>query len=119
MDTIVVYGISNCDITKKALAWFKEKNIPVKFHDYKIAGITKEKLLAWNKKKGWEILLNKRSTTWRNIPAAQQEETTTQAAAIGLMLEQNSIIKRPVVEYGDELLVGFNEFEYKGLLNKL
>lgn len=113
MDTIVVFGIPNCDITKKALAWFRENNIPLQFHDYKIAGITKEKLLEWCKMKSWEVLLNKRSTTWRGIAAAEQEKITNQLAAITLMLEQNSIIKRPVVEFGTELLVGFDESVYK------
>ena len=108
-----IYGIPNCDMTQKALGWFKEKKIAVKFHDHKIEGITKQKLSDWSKKKSWEVLLNKRSTTWRSLSAAEQEKITNQAAAINLMMEQNSIIKRPVIEYGDQLIVGFNEEEYK------
>ena len=113
MDTIKVYGISNCDVTKKTLDWFKKNNTPIIFHDYKTEGITKEKLLKWSKKKNWEILLNKRSTTWRVLAVADQEKITDQEAAIALMMEHNSIIKRPVIEFGGELLVGFNESEYK------
>jgi len=113
MNVITVYGIPNCDMTQKALGWFKANKISVKFHDYKSAGITKEKLSAWCKKKSWEILLNKRSTTWRSLSAADQEKTTNQTAAINLMMENNSIIKRPVIEHGDQLIVGFSEEEYK------
>ena len=104
-----VYGIPNCDITKKALDWLKEKNISVKFHNYKTEGITKEKLCAWCKRAGWEILLNKRSATWRGLTAARQVKITNEAAAIEMMMENNSIIKRPVIEYEKGLLVGFNE----------
>ena len=113
MDAITLYGIPNCDMTQKALGWFKANKIDVTFHDYKIAGITKGKLSDWCKKKSWEVLLNKRSTTWRSLSATEQEKITNQAAAINLMMENNSIIKRPVIEYGDQLLVGFNEEEYK------
>ena len=113
MATIVVFGIPNCDSTKMALTWFKGNDLPVRFHDYKISGITEEKLSAWSKKKTWEAILNKKSTTWRSIPTDQQEKITNQSAAIALMLEHNSIIKRPIVEYGEELLIGFDESEYK------
>jgi arsenate reductase (glutaredoxin) len=113
MDAITLYGIPNCDVTQKALGWFKANKISVTFHDYKTAGITKGKLSDWCKKKSWEVLLNKRSTTWRSLSAAEQEKITNQAAAINLMMEQNSIIKRPLIEYGDQKLIGFNEEEYK------
>ncbi len=113
----IVYGIPNCDITKKTMDWFKKNKTAVIFHDYKVEGITKEKLTEWSKKISWEILLNKKSSTWRGIPVSRQEKITNHTAAIALMLEHNSIIKRPVIEYGDQLLVGFNEEAYKGLLN--
>jgi len=113
MKAISLYGIPNCDTTQKALRWLKEKKISVTFRDYKIEGITKEKLLDWGKKKSWETLLNKRSTTWRSLSADEQEKITNEPAAIKLMMEHNSIIKRPVVENGDQLIVGFNEEEYK------
>ena len=108
MNTIVVYGIPNCDTISKTLDWFKQYQISIRFHDYKKEGIAKEKLLAWSKLVGWEAILNKRSSTWKNLPAAQQSGITTQAAAIQLMREQHSIIKRPVIEWDGQLLVGFN-----------
>jgi Spx/MgsR family transcriptional regulator len=113
MAKIIVYGIPNCDTTKKALAWLSKKNIPFSFHDYKQQGISKEKLNDWCNRKGWELVFNKRSTTWRELPDATQKEITDQQAAIKLMMENNSIIKRPIIEIGNELIIGFNEEEYK------
>jgi len=113
MAKIIVYGIPNCDTTKKALAWFSKKNIPFSFHDYKQVGITKEKLNDWCSRKGWELIFNKRSTTWRELPDAVQKKITDRQAAIKLMIENNSIIKRPIIEFGNELIVGFNEEEYQ------
>jgi len=113
MSTTNVYGLPNCDMTQKALGWLKKNKIDIAFHDYKTEGITKEKLSAWSKKKSWEILLNKRSTTWRSLIAAEQEKVKSEADAINLMIKQNSIIKRPVIEYNNQLIVGFNQEEYE------
>ena len=112
MHTITVYGISNCDIIKKTLDWYKKKNIPVGFHDYKKEGIDKEKLVQWSREVGWESLLNKKSTTWRSLPAEIQEKITDETTAVALMVEYNSIIKRPVVEMNNKLIVGFNEMNF-------
>ena len=110
MSTIItVCGITNCDTIKKTLHWFKQNLVEIKFHDYKKEGITKEKLSAWCKLVGWETLLNKKSATWRGLSAEQQAMVTNQTAAIQLMMEKNSIIKRPVVEVGKKILVGFDE----------
>jgi arsenate reductase (glutaredoxin) len=109
---MTIYGIPNCDTIKKTLNWFKENKIDFEFHDYKKSPITKSKLEAWSKKVGWDILLNKKGTTWRKLPVDQQGKITTQTAAIKLMMENNSIIKRPVVEDGEKLLVGFNETDF-------
>jgi Spx/MgsR family transcriptional regulator len=79
------------------------------FHDYKKEGISKEKLTTWSKQVGWEVLLNKKSTTWRSLSADEQIKITTSAAAIKLMQINTSIIKRPVIEFGNHLLVGFDE----------
>jgi Spx/MgsR family transcriptional regulator len=116
MKNIILYGIPNCDTTKKAISWLQKNNIAFSFHDYKLQGINKEKLEDWCNKKGWETIFNKRSTTWRELPEAEQLKVTSQAAAIKVMLANNSIIKRPVIEHNNKLIVGFNETEYKGLL---
>ena len=89
--------------------WYKKKNIPVDFHDYKKYGVKKEKLLQWCKEVGWELLLNKKSTTWRSLPVEDQQKITNEKTAIQLMMEYTSIIKRPVIEMNNKLMVGFNE----------
>lgn len=109
MNTITVYGIPNCDTIKKTLAWYKSKNIRVDFYDYKKYGVKKEKLQEWCRQVGWQVLLNKKSTTWRSLPAAEQQLVTNENIAIKLMMEYPSIIKRPVIEMNDKVMVGFNE----------
>ena len=113
MATVIVYGIPNCDTTKKALTWLKENKITFSFHDYKQEGISKTKLEAWCKKTGWETIFNKRSTTWRELSEAEQKKVTGKTAAIKIMMDHNSIIKRPVIEIDEKLIVGFNEDEIK------
>lgn len=114
---IIVYGILNCDMTKKAFSFLKKNNIPFSFHDYKLQGITKEKLEEWCSLQDWEVIFNKRSTTWRELGEAEQKKIIDQSAAIELMMEQNSIIKRPIIEYKAKLIVGFNETAIKQLNN--
>jgi arsenate reductase (glutaredoxin) len=115
MKNITIYGIPNCDTTKKAITWLQKNNIDFSFHDYKLQGISKEKLEDWCNKQGWELIFNKRSTTWRELPEAEQLKVTNQAAAIKTMLANSSIIKRPVIEHNNKIIVGFNETAYKGL----
>lgn len=112
MEEITVYGIPNCDTIKKTLNWFKENKINFHFYDYKKEGIYKNKLTEWCSKVSWEILLNKKSTTWRSLSLSEQEKTTSQSAAINLMIENTSIIKRPVTESGDKLFIGFDEVAF-------
>jgi len=112
MGKIIIYGIPNCDITKKALSWLKEHKVDFVFHDYKKEGISISKLDDWCKQAEWENLLNKKSITWRSLTKAKQENVTNKAAAINLMMENNSIIKRPVIEAGNKLIIGFKEENY-------
>lgn len=112
MAKIIVYGIPNCDTTKKAIAWLNKHDISFSFHDYKQQGISKQKLEAWCSKLGWETIFNKRSTTWRELPETEQKKAVNQSAGIKLMMENNSIIKRPVIEVDEKLLAGFNETEF-------
>lgn len=112
MATIILYGIPNCDTTKKAMAWLKKNKIDFSFHDYKQQGISKQKLEAWCKKAGLETIFNKRSTTWRELPEAEQRKTVDQTAAIKLMMENNSIIKRPIIEFEGKLIIGFIQTEF-------
>ena len=109
MATIIVYGIPNCDTVKKTLDWYKKKNIQVDFFDYKKFGIQPEKLAEWCKAVGWEVLLNKKSTTWRSLPVVEQQLVNNEKMAIQLMVQYPSIIKRPVIEMNGQVMVGFNE----------
>lgn len=109
MNTITVYGIPNCDTIKKTLDWYKKKNIQVDFYDYKKYGVKKEKLVQWCKEAGWEVVLNKKSTTWRSLSLEDQQLVTNEKMAIKLMIEYPSIIKRPVIEMNNKIIVGYNE----------
>jgi arsenate reductase (glutaredoxin) len=115
MAAIIIYGIPNCDTTKKAINLLKKHQVDFTFHDYKQQGIDKEKLEHWCSLKSWELIFNRRSTTWRELSEAEQKKIIDQPSAINMMIEQNSIIKRPVIEYKEKLIVGFNENELKGL----
>lgn len=115
---MTLYGIPNCDTTKKAMNWLKLKKIDFTFHNYKASGISVKKLNEWCDKAGWEKILNKRSTTWRELPVAKQKTVTDQPTAVLVMQQNNSIIKRPVLEYKEQLLIGFEEKKYAGVLKK-
>ena len=104
--TIVLYGISNCDTVKKARTYLDSRGVAYHFHDYKKAGIEAADLKRWVKEAGWEKLLNKAGTTFKKLPDADKTHID-EAKAIALMLAKPSMIKRPVVEGGDALLIGF------------
>jgi len=112
---MILYGIRNCDTVKKARAWLDANGITYEFHDYKSAGIDEARLHAWSGQVGWEKLLNRAGTTFRKLPEADKE-ALDEDKAIALMLAQPSMIKRPVVEHGGELLVGFCAEEYAARL---
>ena len=103
---ITIYGIKNCDTMKKARAWLDSHGVKYEFHDYKTAGAPKEKLKAWSDELGWEILLNRAGTTFKKLPEADKEGLN-ERKALALMLAQPSMIKRPVLDLGGKLLVGF------------
>ena len=108
---VTVYGIQNCDTMKKARAWLEAHKVEHKFHDYKAEGIDRARLEKWVKALGWEILLNRAGTTFRKLPD-KDKEALTEKKAVALMLAQPSMIKRPVLEKGGKLLVGFKPDEY-------
>ena len=110
---ITIYGIKNCDTMKKARAWLDKAKVDYVFHDYKSAGIEKEKLEKWAKKAGWETIINRAGLTFKKLPD-KDKEGLTEAKAIKLMLAQPSMIKRPVLELpGGKLLVGFKPEQYE------
>jgi len=104
--SVTVYGIKNCDTMKKARAWLDAHGIAYAFHDYKVEGIDKAKLEKWIASVGWEVLLNRAGTTFKKL-SDKDRENVTEKKAIALVLAQPSMIKRPVVEKGAKLIVGF------------
>lgn len=111
-----VYGIKNCDTVKKALKWLESNNIDYDFHDFKKSGISAEKLKEWSAKLGWEPLINKRGTTWKKLDAETQNRITNENEAFELMQEKTSVIKRPVIENDQDILIGFDENMYQQTL---
>jgi arsenate reductase (glutaredoxin) len=102
-----VYGIRNCDTMKKAFAWLDERKVAYEFHDYKKEGIAAAKLKEWAAHGGWEKLANTRGPTWRKIPDAHKANLD-EARALALLQQNPSAIRRPIVEQGAKLLVGFD-----------
>lgn len=113
---VTLYGISNCDTVRKARKWLEQNEIDYRFHDFRKEGLTQNQLLQLEQQLGWETLLNKRSTSWRNIDKNEQENIN-KARAIALMLEQPTLIKRPVLEQESGAMVGFKENQYQQFFN--
>ena len=108
---IAMYGIKNCDTIKKARDWMAANHIAYDFHDYKIEGADRARLLRWIELAGWEVLLNKASTTFRALSDDEKQGLTPQKAK-ALMLKHPTMIKRPVLDLGEQLLVGFKPDVY-------
>ena len=109
-----MYGIKNCNTVKSAIDWLKEHDVAFEFHDYKKEGITREHLREWIRQIGWEKLVNTRGTTWRQLEESVRSNVTNEPAALALMLEKTSVIKRPLLEEkGKVIAVGFDAAEYE------
>ena len=107
--TPIVYGIANCDTVKKARAWLQAQNVAYAWHDFKKQGVPAALLAQWTQQLGRDALINRKGTTWRRLDAAAQASVTDDASAQALMLAQPSVIKRPVVDWGEgKVTVGFN-----------
>ena len=114
---MIVYGIKNCETVKKALTWLDDKKIRYEFHDYKSKGVESEKLNTWVKQVGWETLVNRKGMTWRQLDDKAKDKVVNAAAAVALMQEKTSVIKRPLIEQNNKVLaVGFDPETYQKLL---
>jgi arsenate reductase len=113
---ITLYGIPNCDTIKKARTWLEQAGLSYQFHDFKKAGLDKTTVSAWLKEVPWEILVNKKGTTWRGLPDATKASVIDATSATALMLENTSVIKRPVLCTNNQVLVGFDADLYKKTL---
>lgn len=109
--TVTIHGIKACDTMQKARAWLEAHGVGYDFHDYKTQGVSRGRLEAWARQVGWEVLLNRSGTTFRKLPDADKQGLT-EAKAIVLMLDQPSMIKRPVLDVDGELIVGFKPEVY-------
>ena len=114
---VKIYGIANCDTMKKARQWLTAHRIVHEFHDYKKAGLDERRLRGWVKQVGWEILLNRRGTTWRQLPETERAQVD-EHKALALMLAQPTLIKRPVLVVDDAVHVGFTDSGYQALFQR-
>jgi arsenate reductase (glutaredoxin) len=115
--TPVLYGIKNCDTVRKARHWLDEHGVEYRFHDFRADGLDLDRLSAWTAELGWETLLNRRGTTWRRLPE-EQRTGLDESRALALMLEQPTLIKRPVLDMGQQRHIGFDAERYASLLGR-
>lgn len=108
---IKIFGIKNCDTMKKAFAWLTENGIAYEFIDYKKAGVAEAHLADWSARAGWETLLNKRGLTWKKLSEGERAVVNSEKA-LKLMAQYPSLIKRPVLDTGSQLIVGFTPENY-------
>ncbi|MBN6069366.1 ArsC family reductase [Aggregatibacter actinomycetemcomitans] len=113
---IIVYGIKNCDTVKKALKWLADHHIEHKLHDYRVDGLDKAFLQLAEAQFGWENLVNKRSTTWRNLDE-QIKKTLSKSTALSVLADNPTLIKRPIILQEGKALIGFSEKEYQAAFN--
>lgn len=110
--SVTLHGIRNCDTMKKAWTWLDAHGVAYAFHDYKTQGLDKATLEHWIREVGWEVLLNRAGATFRKLPE-RDRENLTEKKAVALMLAQPSMIKRPVLDVGGKLIVGFKPEIYE------
>lgn len=113
---ITLYGIPNCDTVKKARAWLQAQGVAHVFHDFKKQGVPEAQLADWQAQVGWETLLNKKGTTWRQLPPEAQATVVDAPSALALLVAQPSAIKRPVVVWPSAVTVGFDADRWAHLL---
>ena len=112
---ITIYGIKNCDTMKKAMNWLSEQGIAYEFIDYKKAGVAASHLADWNARAGWEKLLNTRGLMWKKL-SEEERANVDEAKALTLMTQYPALIKRPVLDTGSQLLIGFDPERYNAEL---
>jgi Spx/MgsR family transcriptional regulator len=111
----VVYGIETCDQVRKARNWLRSQDVSFRFHDFRTDGLAQALLERWMGHLPWDTLVNRRSTTWRQIDASRRASVVDQTTAIDLLLANPTLVRRPVLESGDRILIGFSEPTYRAL----
>jgi arsenate reductase (glutaredoxin) len=117
--TLTLYGIPNCDTVKKARAWLTTQGVDCVFHDFKKQGVPPDRLDAWLAAVGWERLVNRKGTAWRKLDATTQAQVCDAASAKALLLVHTSVVKRPVMEWGTQITVGFDAVAWAKLCPSL
>jgi len=112
MNQARLYGIANCDTIKKARRWLESRNIVYDFHDYRKQGLDLDLLQSLESALGWENMVNRRGTSWRNLPAATRDNIDRDMA-FQVMLDNPAIIKRPILASHDRLYLGFKDNQYQ------
>jgi len=113
---VTLYGISSCDTIRKAKTWLKNQHIEFQFHDYRKQGLEPQLLESMISILGWEVMLNRRGTTWRALPDAVKEQID-EASAIRIMLDNPAIIKRPILATANQLYPGFSDRQYEEIFS--
>jgi len=108
-----LYGIPNCDTVKKARLWLASNTVEFAFHDFKKQGVSAEQLSGWIATAGLDKVLNRQGTTWRALSDADKARAETEHGAIELLIEKPSMIKRPVLEHGGKVYLGFKTEQYQ------
>lgn len=109
-----LFGIPNCDTVKKARTWLADQSLPFDFHDFKKQGLDRDTVATWLAQQDWEVLVNRKGTTWRGLPDERKAAVTDKASALELILEYPSVVKRPVLlDARDQVHVGFNDAMYR------
>lgn len=115
---MIVFGISNCDSVKKATNWLKKNKIDFTFFDFKKDTLTEKQISKWIKAKGVDVVVNKKSTTWKNLPEDIREKIEDGSETVQHLIEYPTLIKRPVIESGKNIFIGYDETTYQTLLSK-
>jgi arsenate reductase len=108
-----LYGIPNCDTVKKARTWLADQGHAFDFHDFKKQGLARDTVAAWLEQLDWEVLVNRKGTTWRNLTDEQKAAVVDKASALEVILQNPSVVKRPVLEGAGPLSVGFSDAQYR------
>jgi len=111
---ITLYGIENCDTVKRARRWLEQHHTDYSFHDFREDGMERSRVDDWLRELGWETLINRRGTTWRRLSAERREDMDNHRA-LEAILEQPALIKRPLLDTGSSLHVGFSDAQYRRL----
>jgi arsenate reductase len=114
MPAITLYGIPNCDTVKKARRWLDQRHVAYQFHDFRKDGLTPALVSSWLSQLNWEDLLNKRSSTWRDL-SAKEKQVDDAAQAVTLCCKYPTLIKRPVLVSGKHIVIGFDPNNYASL----